>query len=236
MIKKLLVVITLVAVVAACGDKKKDNTEAQKFVCVDALNEDADALLALDEVTLVGKLAKCPITDDGVVLVGKGAFIGIVPAEGVEVDKTLLCNAVSVTGKLSVTEWDADAIAALEAKCAEAKAACTKHAEENPATEETKKCCAEKEKEGKTCCSAGKEEGKTCCSAPKVGDKFYVLTVTKIEKFECPDKEKCCKGKEGEKCCKGKEGEKACGEKKACCEEKKACEGKTAEPEQKTEE
>jgi hypothetical protein len=212
MIKKLLVVMTLVTVIVACGDKKKDSTEAPKFAGVAALVESADSLLALDEVTLVGKLAICPVSQEDVVLVGKGAFVKVALGEGVALDETLLDNAAAVTGKLSFVELDEAAIAELEAKCAEVKETCAKKAEEvateGNATAEPKKCCAEK-------------EGKSCCSAPKVGDKIFTLTATKIEKFECPNKDKCCKDGE-KKCCEKKEGEKCCKDKEA-----KSCEGKT---------
>ncbi|MDR2651981.1 MAG: hypothetical protein LBC68_06655 [Prevotellaceae bacterium] len=188
MIKKLFVVITLATVVIACGDKKKDNTEAPKYVGVEALVESADSLVALDEVTLVGKLGLCPVSKEDVVLAGKGTLVKVVPAEGVTVDELLYGKAVAVTGKLSVEELDSVAVAALEAKLAEVKAACEQaKAEDKDAatTEETKSCCA-------------KEEGKSCCSKPKVGDKVYTVTVTKVEEFVCPEKDdKCCK-KEGE--------------------------------------
>ncbi|MDR0754463.1 MAG: hypothetical protein LBF04_03650 [Prevotellaceae bacterium] len=188
MIKKLLVVITLATVVIACGDKKKDNKETPK-VCVEALAESADSLVALDEVTLVGKLGLCPVSNEDVVLAGKGALVKVVPAEGVNVDTLLFGKPVAVTGKLSVEVLDSAAVAVLEANVAEKKAACEKAKEEKKvenAEAETKSCCA-------------KKEGKTCCSAPKAGDKLYTVTVTKIEAFECPEKdEKSCE-KEGEK-------------------------------------
>jgi hypothetical protein len=201
MIKKLLVVITLATVVIACGDKKKDNTEAQQFVCVGALVESADSLLALDEVTLVGKLGLCPVSKEDVVLAGKGVFVKVVPAEGIVVDTLLFCKAVLVTGKLSAEVLDSAAVAACEAKLAECKASCEKAKEEckGEAKEaETKSCCAKKE-EDKGCC-AKKEERKSCCSAPKAGDKVFTITVTKVEKFECAAKEEdhCAKKEEVE--------------------------------------
>jgi hypothetical protein len=215
MIKKLLVAITLVAVVVACGDKKKSTTEeAPKCVCVASLAENADSLMNLAEVTVVGKLATCPLSN-GFVLKGEGAFAQIILAEGVEVNEELVGGPVSVTGKLSAITLDSAAIAEIEAKMAEAKANC------EAAKEETceKKCEKAEGTEEKGCCS--KEEGKKCCAAPKVGDNVFTLTVTKIEKFECANAEKkCCKA-EGET----KECEKKCeGETKEC---EKKCEGET---------
>ncbi|MDR0420737.1 MAG: hypothetical protein LBH30_04705 [Prevotellaceae bacterium] len=192
MIKKLLVVITLATVVIACGDKKKDNTETSKCVGVELLAESADSLVALDEVTLVGKLGLCPVSKKDVVLKGKGIFVKVVPAEGVIVDTLLFCKAVAVTGKLSFEILDSATIAACEVKHAECKASCEKaKAEQEITTDETAE---------KTCCA--KKEGKSCCSAPKAGDKFFTITVTKLEEFECPAKDdKCCKKEE--KTCEG---------------------------------
>ncbi|MDR2127219.1 MAG: hypothetical protein LBP63_10375 [Prevotellaceae bacterium] len=196
MIKKLLVVITLATVVVACGDKKKDNTEAPKYVNVEALVESADSLVALDEVTLVGKLGLCPFTKEDVVLAGKGAVVKVVPANGVTVDTLLLGKSVSVTGKLSVEVIDSAAVAALEAKLAECKAACEKAKEEQKTeTEEVKDTAT-----AKSCC---KKEGKSCCSTPKVGDKLYTVTVTKVEEFECPKKDDKSCHNEGEKVTEG---------------------------------
>lgn len=199
MIKKLLVVITLVTVVVACGDKKKDNTETPKYVGVEALVESADSLVALDEVTLVGKLGLCPLTKEDLVLAGKGTLVKVVLAEGVVVDTLLYGKAVAVAGKLSYEVLDADAIAALEAKLAECKASCEKAKEEKVAEDATAEpkegCCANKEK--------------SCCSAPKVDDKVYTIKVTKVEEFVCPNKDKCCK-----------EGETATEEQKSCEEQK----------------
>ncbi|MDR2293361.1 MAG: hypothetical protein LBE11_07815 [Prevotellaceae bacterium] len=188
MIKKLLVVITLATVVIACGDKKKDNTDAPKCVGVETLAESADSLVALDEVTLVGKLGLCPVSNEDVVLAGKGALVKVVPAEGVNVDTSLFGKPVAVTGKLSVEVLDSAAVAALEAKVAEKKAACEKAKEEKKVenADEAKGCCA-------------KKEGKSCCSAPKAGDKLYTVTVTKVEEYQCPEKEETNCEKEGEK-------------------------------------
>ncbi|MDR1983571.1 MAG: hypothetical protein LBQ28_01930 [Prevotellaceae bacterium] len=191
MIKKLLVVITLAAVVVACGDKKKDNTEQPKFVGVEALVESADSLVALDEVTLVGKLGLCPLTKEDVVLAGKGTLVKVVPAEGVIVDTLLFGGAAAVTGKLSFEVLDSATVAELEAKLAECKAACTK-AKEEVEVKETE--TTENAEVKKGCCA---KEEKSCCSAPKAGDKVFTITVVKVEKFECPNKDKCCK--EGEK-------------------------------------
>lgn len=204
MIKKLLVVITLVTVVVACGDKKKDNTETPQYVGVDALVESADSLVALDEVTLVGKLGLCPVTKEDLVLAGKGTFVKVVLAEGVNVDTLLYGKGVAVVGKLSVEVLDEEAIAAVEAKLAECKAACDKAKEEKVAEEKVAEDATAEPKEG---CCANKE--KSCCSAPKVGDKVYTITVTKVEEFECPNKDKCCK-----------EGEEATEEQKSCEEQK----------------
>jgi hypothetical protein len=191
MIKKLLVVITLATVVIACGDKKKDNTEtALKCVGVEVLAESADSLVALDEVTLVGKLGLCPVSKEDVVLAGKGVLVKVVPAEGVVVDTLLFGKAVAVTGKLSVEVLDTATVAALEAKLAECKASCEKAKEEQTvATDEsaeTKSCCA-------------KKEGKSCCSAPKAGDNVYTVTVTKLEEVKCSAKDDACCKKAEEK-------------------------------------
>ncbi|MDR1554189.1 MAG: hypothetical protein LBS69_12145 [Prevotellaceae bacterium] len=191
MIKKLFVVITLATVVIACGDKKKDNTDASNYVGVEALVESADSLVALDEVTLVGKLGLCPLSKEDVVLAGKGTLVKVVPAEGFTVDTLLYGKPVAVTGKLSVVELDSVAVAALEAKLAEVKVAC----EQAKAEEKTEEVKDAEAPEAKGCCA--KKEGKSCCSAPKVGDKVYTVTVTKVEEFECPEKsDKCCKKEE----------------------------------------
>jgi hypothetical protein len=188
MIKKLLVVITLATVVIACGDKKKDNTDASNYVSVANLVENADSLLNLAEVTLVGKLeGVCPVSGNLLVKGANGAFVQLVLAEGVSVDSLLFGGAVAVTGKLSATVLDSDAIAELEAKAAEAKEACA-------AAKEEKTCEKAEAKEEKACCA--KKEGKSCCSAPKAGDSVYTLTAAKVEKFECPNAEKCCKASE----------------------------------------
>jgi hypothetical protein len=184
MIKKLLVAITLVAVVVACGDKKKDNNEAQ-YVKVCALVESADSLVALDEVTLVGKLGLCSFTKEDVVLAGKGVVVKVVPAEGVLVDTLLFGKAVAVTGKLSVDVLDSVAVAELEAKLAEHKATCAKACEKAKEEQKTEEVAEVKDGEAKEC---HKKEEKSCCSAPKAGNKVYTVTVTKIEEFECPDK------------------------------------------------
>jgi hypothetical protein len=195
MIKKLLVVITLATVVIACGDKKKDNTEAPKHVGVEALVESADSLVALGEVTLVGKLGLCPVSKEDVVLAGKGASVKVVPAEGVNVDTLLFGKHVAVTGKLSVEVLDSATVAAFEAQIVEHKAACEKAKEEQKIETEKVK---DAEEEAKGCCA--KKEGKSCCSAPKAGDKLYTVTVTKIEEFACQEKsDKCCSKKEEEK-------------------------------------
>jgi hypothetical protein len=194
MIKKLLVVITLATVVIACGDKKKDNTKAPKHVGVEALVESADSLVALDEVTLVGKLGLCPVSKEDVVLAGKGASVKVVFAEGVNVDTLLFGKHVAVTGKLSVAVLDSAAIAALESKLVEHKADCKKAKEEQKVETEQVK---DAEAEAKGCCA--KEEGKSCCSAPKAGDKLYTVKVTKVEEFSCPEKDDKCSKKEEEK-------------------------------------
>ncbi|MDR1198880.1 MAG: hypothetical protein LBK94_07730 [Prevotellaceae bacterium] len=188
MIKKLLVVITLATVVIACGDKKKDNTEAPKCVSIEVLAESADSLVALDEVTLVGKLGLCPVSKEDVVLAGKGALVKVVPAEGFVVDTLLFGKAVAATGKLAVEVLDSAAVAALEAKLAECKASCEK-------AKEGEKVVPDESAEAKSCCA--KKEEKSCCSAPKAGDKLYTVTVSKIEEVECPAKDdKCCKKEE----------------------------------------
>jgi hypothetical protein len=221
MIKKLLVVITFAALVVACGDKKKNNVEEPKIFGVEALIESEN------EVTLIGKLGICPVSQEDVVLAGKGAFVKVVLAEGVELDETLIGGGASVTGTLSAIVLDEEAIAELEARFAEVKEKCCakKAAEEGAENAEPKKCC--KEKEGEKCCKDKEGKEKSCCSAPKLGDKIFILTATKIEKFECPNKGKCCK--EGEKSCEKKDGEKCCKEKEdaKCCEKK--AEEKTAE-------
>ena len=210
MIKKLLVVIMFAATVVACSDKKKEKAEEPNFIGVEALIERADELLALEEVTLVGKLDACPVSQEAVVLIGKGAFVQVVLAEGVSCDE-FLGKAAQVTGKLSFVELTEECIAAMEEKFEEAKAAC---AEKCAKKAEEEKTCADSE-EAKKCC---KEKEKSCTEL-KVGDKFYTLTATKIEKFECPKAGKCCgdekacEKKEGEKCCKEKtETEKTCAE------------------------
>lgn len=219
----------LVAVVAACGDKKKKEgakPEAPKFAGVEALVKNADSLVNLSEATLVGKLEVCPVSGK-TILAGRHGQMIVVNGN---VADSLKGAMVAVSGKISADTLTQEAVDQMTAAMAECKKSCEKEGKE--CCKDGKKACG---KEGKECCKDGKKacekEGKEgCCKMPKVGDKIYSIAVSKIEKMQCP-KEGCCK--EGKKGC-DKEAKAGCGKEcgKSCdkaCEktcDKKACDKK----------